>query len=70
MVVCKHCFNYLESREGRMPHKHVENIEEILQDLQEADEKTKQKVIVNIDEEIVRCEWCEEEFEASETTII
>lgn len=70
MVVCEYCLAYLESREGRMVHKHVENIEEILQDLQEADEETKQKVIVNIDEKIVRCEWCEEEFEASETTII
>ena len=70
MVVCERCLAYLESREGRMVHKHVENVEEILQDLQEAGEETKQKVIVNIDEEIVSCEWCEEEFEASETTII
>lgn len=70
MVVCEHCLAYLESREGRMLHKHIENIEEILRDLQEADEETKQKVIVNIDEEIVRCEWCEEEFEVSETIII
>ena len=70
MVVCAHCFNYLESREGRMLHKHVENIEEILQDLQEADEDTKQKIIVNANEEIVCCEWCEEEFPASEMIII
>lgn len=67
MVVCTHCFNYLESREGRLPHKHVENIEEILQDLQEGDEG---KVIVNIEEELIRCEWCNEEFEVSETIII
>lgn len=35
-----------------------------------ADEETQKKVIVSVEEEIVRCEWCEEEFEASETTII
>ena len=54
MVVCAHCFNYLESREGRMVHKHVESMEEILENLKEADEDTKQKIIVNADEEIVR----------------
>lgn len=70
MVVCAHCFNYLESREGRMVHKHVESMKEILQDLQEADEDTKQKIIVNAEEEIVCCEWCEEEFPASEMIII
>ena len=70
MVVCAHCFNYLESREGRMVHKYVESMEEILENLKEADEDTKQKIIVNADEEIVRCEWCEEEFPASEMVII
>ena len=70
MVVCAHCFNYLESHEGRMVHKHVESMEEILENLKEADEDTKQKIIVNVDEEIVRCEWCEEEFPASEMVII
>ena len=44
--------------------------EEILENLKEADEDTKQKIIVNADEEIVCCEWCEEEFPASEMVII
>ena len=70
MVVCQHCLTYLESREGRMTHKHVERMEEILENLKDADEETKQKVIVNADEEIVCCEWCEEEFEVSEMIII
>ena len=70
MVVCVHCFNYLESREGRMIHKHIESMEEILENLKEADEDTKQKIIVNANEEIVCCEWCEEEFSASEMVII
>lgn len=70
MVVCEHCLAYLESREGRMLHKHVESMEEILENLKEVDEDTKQKIIVNADEEIVRCEWCEEEFSASEMVII
>lgn len=70
MVVCAHCFNYFESREGRMVHKYVESMEEILENLKEADEDTKQKIIVNADEEIVCCEWCEEEFPASEMVII
>ena len=70
MIVCKHCFSYLKSREGRMAHKLVESMEEIIQNLREVDEETKQKVIVNADEELVSCEWCEEEFEASEMIII
>lgn len=70
MVVCERCLAYLESREGRMIHKHVESMEEILEKLKEADEDTKQKIIVNADEEIVCCEWCEEEFPASEMIII
>lgn len=70
MVVCKRCLAYLESREGNMVHKHIESMEEILENLKDADEETKQKVIVNADEEIVCCEWCEEEFKASEMIII
>ena len=70
MIVCERCLAYLESREGRMIHKQVESMEEILENLKDADEKTKQEVIVDVDEEIVRCEWCEEEFKASETIII
>lgn len=70
MVVCKHCLNYLESREGRMVHKQVESMEEVLENLKDVDEETKQKIIVNADEEIVCCEWCEGEFEASEMIII
>lgn len=70
MVVCERCLAYLESREGRMIHKHVESMDEILDNLKDADEETKQKVIVDEDEEIVRCEWCEEEFAVSELIII
>lgn len=70
MIVCEHCFAYLESREGRMIHKYVESMDEILDNLKDANEETKQKVIVDADEEIVRCEWCEEEFETSELIII
>ena len=70
MVVCEHCLAYLESREGRLIHKYVENIEEIQENLKNEDEETKQKIIVNADEEIVRCEWCEEEFAASDLIII
>lgn len=70
MIVCERCLAYLESREGRMIHKHVESMDEILDNLKDADEETKQKVIVDEDEEIIRCEWCEEEFEVSELIII
>ena len=70
MIVCERCLAYLESREGRVIHKHVESMDEILDNLKDADEETKQKVIVDTDEEIVRCEWCEEEFEVSELIII
>lgn len=70
MIVCERCLAYLESREGRMIHKHVESMDEILDNLKDADEETKQKVIVDADEEIVRCEWCEAEFEVSELIII
>ena len=62
MIVCEHCFAYLESREGRMIHKYVESMNEILNDLKDADEETKQEVLLDSDEEIVRCEWCKEEF--------
>ena len=65
MVVCEHCFSYLESREGRMAHKNVESLEEILKD-----PEFPRKLVANEDEEIVRCEWCEKEFEATELIII
>lgn len=70
MIVCERCLAYLESREGKMIHKDVESMDEILDNLKDANEETKQKVIVDADEEIVRCEWCEEEFETSELIII
>ena len=70
MIIYKRSLAYFESREGRMVHKHVESMEEILENLKEADEDTKQKIIVNADEEIVCCKWCEEEFPASEMVII
>lgn len=64
MVVCEHCFSYLESREGRMAHKNVDSLDEILKDTE-----FPRELVVNEEEEIVRCEWCEEEFEASELII-
>lgn len=70
MIVCERCLAYLKSREGKMIHKYVESMDEILDNLKDADEKTKQEVIVDADEEIVCCEWCKEEFEALETIII
>ena len=64
MVVCEHCFSYLESREGRMAHKNVESLDEILKDTE-----FPRELVANEDEEIVRCEWCEKEFEVSELII-
>ena len=64
MVVCGRCFSYLESREGRMAHKNVESLEEILKD-----PDFPRDLIVSDDEETVCCEWCKEEFEASELII-
>ena len=43
MIVYERCLAYLESREGKMIHKDVEDMEEILDNLKEADKEKKRK---------------------------